>query len=74
MRGSRDTRDEDRTAAFRRLRLSMIDAERDALVKMRDGDEISDDVMRNLQHDLDLEQVLLEHPEPFDDKGGRGQS
>ncbi|HSS45518.1 MAG TPA: Na+/H+ antiporter [Thermoanaerobaculia bacterium] len=63
LRGQRHNRDEARTEAYRRLRLGMIGAERDALLKMRDEDEISDEVMRALQNDLDLEQVLLESPE-----------
>jgi CPA1 family monovalent cation:H+ antiporter len=63
VRGERHDRDEARTEAYRRLRLGMIDAERDALLKMRDDDEISDEVMRDLQNGLDLEQVLLESPE-----------
>jgi CPA1 family monovalent cation:H+ antiporter len=63
LRGERHDRDEARTEAYRRLRLGMIRAERDTLVKMRDEDEISDEVMRDLQNELDLEQVLLESPE-----------
>jgi hypothetical protein len=43
-----------------------IGAERDALIAMRDKNEISDDVLREIQHDLDLEQVLLEQPGPSD--------
>jgi monovalent cation/hydrogen antiporter len=63
LRGERHDRDEARTEAYRRLRLGMIGAERAALLKMRDEDEISDEVMRDLQNGLDLEQVLLESPE-----------
>jgi monovalent cation/hydrogen antiporter len=63
LRGERHDRDEARAEAYRRLRLGMIGAERAALLKMRDEDEISDEVMRNLQNGLDLEQVLLESPE-----------
>jgi CPA1 family monovalent cation:H+ antiporter len=63
LRGERHDRDEARTEAYRRLRLGMIDAERQALLKLRDDDEISDEVMRDLQSGLDLEQVLLESPE-----------
>jgi hypothetical protein len=28
--------------------------EREALIRLRDGDEISDEVLRTLQHELDL--------------------
>ena len=60
----RNARDEDRIEAYRTMRLAMIGAERGALILMRDKDEISDDVLREIQHDLDLEQVLLEQPGP----------
>jgi len=63
VRGARHQRDEDRIEAYRRLRLGMIEAERDSVVKLRDENVISDDVLRNIQRDLDLEQVLLESPE-----------
>jgi CPA1 family monovalent cation:H+ antiporter len=63
VRGERHDRDEARTKAYRRLRLGMIAAERQTLLEMRDEDEISDEVMRDLQNGLDLEQVLLESPE-----------
>jgi CPA1 family monovalent cation:H+ antiporter len=63
LRGERHDRDEARTGIYRRARLGMIGAERDALLRMRDEEEISDDVMRDLQNGLDLEQVLLESPE-----------
>ena len=48
------------------MRLKMIGAEREALIDMRDQNQISDDVLREIQHDLDLEQVLLEQPGPSD--------
>jgi CPA1 family monovalent cation:H+ antiporter len=60
----RNARDEVRIESYRTMRLKMIAAERDALILMRDKDEISDDVLREIQNDLDLEQVLLEHPGP----------
>jgi CPA1 family monovalent cation:H+ antiporter len=62
----RNARDEGRIEAFRTMRLKMIGAEREALIDMRDQNQISDDVLREIQHDLDLEQVLLEQPGPSD--------
>jgi monovalent cation/hydrogen antiporter len=59
-RGGRHERDEERTKAYRRYRLGMIGAERSELLRLRDADVISDEVMRRIQRDLDLEQVLLE--------------
>ncbi|HEX6533560.1 MAG TPA: Na+/H+ antiporter [Gemmatimonadaceae bacterium] len=56
--------DEDRSVEYRRLRSRMIEAERRAVVALRDRDVIGDDVMRRIQHDLDLESMLLETREP----------
>jgi CPA1 family monovalent cation:H+ antiporter len=50
----------------RRLRREMLDAERLALIKLRDEGSISDTVMHIVQHDLDLESSLLEHDEEHD--------
>jgi Na+/H+ antiporter len=41
----------------RRLRLAMIDAERKMLIRLRDEDAISDEVLRSLEQELDLESV-----------------
>jgi Na+/H+ antiporter len=41
----------------RRLRLGMISAERRMLIRLRNEDAISDDVLRALEHELDLEAV-----------------
>ena len=35
----------------------MIDAEREAVIRMRDRGELSDEVMRRLERDLDLEEL-----------------
>ncbi len=45
--------------AHLRLRLAMIAAEREAVIAMRDRNEISDTVMRRLQSEFDHEEVLL---------------
>jgi monovalent cation/hydrogen antiporter len=45
--------------AAHRVRADMIAAERRELVKLRDRGVIGDDVMRVVQHDLDLEQMLV---------------
>jgi len=59
--------DESRVAEYRRLRGRMIQAEREALLSLRDRDVIGDDVLRRLQRDLDLETMLLESPDPVVD-------
>ena len=56
--------DDQRAAEYRRVRAEMIDAERRALLDLRDRDVIGDDVMRRIQRDLDLELVLLDAREP----------
>ena len=56
--------DDRRSAEYRRMRATMIRAERQALLDLRDGDVIGDDVMRRIQRDLDLELILLESREP----------
>lgn len=56
--------DEQRAAEYRRIRSTMIRAEQQALLALRDRGEIGDDVMRTVQRELDLEQVLLDSPEP----------
>jgi CPA1 family monovalent cation:H+ antiporter len=56
--------DERRATEYRRVRSMMIQAEQQALLALRDRGEIGDDVMRNVQRELDLEQVLLDSPEP----------
>jgi CPA1 family monovalent cation:H+ antiporter len=53
-------KDARRAHVYRWLRLAMIDAERRELVRLRDERTISDGVLRRVQHDLDLEQTLLE--------------
>ena len=47
----------------RRLRSAMFAAEHRALLALRDGDAIGDDVMRRIQRDLDLEAILTESDE-----------
>jgi NhaP-type Na+/H+ or K+/H+ antiporter len=49
----------DREHALREARAEMIDAERSALVRLRDEGTIGDDVLRRVQHELDLEQMLV---------------
>lgn len=47
------------TAAYRRLRLEMLLAERIEFVAMRDAGQISDELLRRVQRDLDLEEAIL---------------
>lgn len=51
--------DERRAGSYQRLRIEMIDAERNELIRLRDDGEISDGVLHRVERDLDLEQSLL---------------
>jgi CPA1 family monovalent cation:H+ antiporter len=48
--------------SYRRLRAAMIDAERHAVVELRDRGVIGADALRRIERDLDLETMLLEEP------------
>ena len=52
---------EDRADAWRRLQYDLFEAQRDELVAMRNRGEISDEVRRKIERDLDLEESRLEH-------------
>jgi CPA1 family monovalent cation:H+ antiporter len=47
-------------ALFVRNALDIVTAQRVELIRLRDEDVIGDDIHRKLQHELDLEEVLLE--------------
>jgi monovalent cation/hydrogen antiporter len=47
------------TAAYRRLRREMLQAERDVFVRLRDEGRIDDEVLRRVQLELDLEEAMM---------------
>lgn len=47
------------SASFTRVRRSMVEAEREVLIRARDAGQIDDVVMRRILRDLDLEETLL---------------
>ena len=51
---------QDRSRDYQRLMRELLDAQHDAVVRMRDDRRISSDVMRRVERDLDLEQARLE--------------
>ena len=55
-----DEKLEKRSLKFQRLRRELIDAERHAVVELRNTAEISDEVMRRVERDLDLEASRLD--------------
>ena len=44
----------------RRIRRSLLDAERDAVIRLRDDGAIGDEVLRRIERDLDLEELRME--------------
>src|SRR5689334_25123248 len=58
--GTLDGAIESKSAAHRRLARELLAAERRELLRLRDGGSINDTVMRRVQRDLDLEELLLE--------------
>ena len=51
---------EQRAALYRRVMNEVIDAQRATLRRLRDSGEITDEVRRSVEHELDLEQARLE--------------
>lgn len=45
--------------AFRKLRLAMLSAEREAMIHERDAGRIDDEVLRDLLHELDLQEAAF---------------
>ena len=67
LRDWRNWDDDDKSREFgRRLgvlsdwRRSLLGIERSVIVSMRNDGDLSEDVLREMQHDLDLEEALLE--------------
>jgi CPA1 family monovalent cation:H+ antiporter len=58
--GDGDTAIEERSAQFQRLRRELLDAEREAVVGLRNAGMIDDDVARRVIRDLDLEELRLD--------------
>jgi CPA1 family monovalent cation:H+ antiporter len=52
---------EERTVAWRRLQHELFDAQREQLIELRNRGEISDEVRRKIERDLDLEESRLEN-------------
>ena len=51
---------EARTDSYRRFMIEVINAERERLRELRDEGEITDEVRRTIEYDLDLEQARLD--------------
>jgi monovalent cation/hydrogen antiporter len=51
---------EERTSAYQRLMYEVFDAQREALIGLRNSGEISDEVRRRVERELDLEESRLQ--------------
>jgi CPA1 family monovalent cation:H+ antiporter len=51
---------EDHVSAVHRLKRNLLDVQRAQIVKLRNREAISDDVLRRIERDLDLEELRLE--------------
>ena len=51
---------EERSLAYQRLRRELLDAERGAVVALRNEGKVSEDVMQRVQRDMDLEDSRLD--------------
>ena len=51
---------EQRAASHQRLKIELISAERHTIIELRNQGVINDEVMRKIQHDLDLEELRLQ--------------
>ena len=51
---------EERSSQFQRLRRELLDAERDAVLALRNDGQITEQVMQRVQRDIDLEDSRLD--------------
>ncbi len=56
-----DGRVEERSLAFQRLRRELLEAERGAILRLRNEGAINDEVMQRIERDLDLEDSRLDN-------------
>jgi hypothetical protein len=50
---------EENAATMRRLQLELLNEERRAAIDLRDREVINDDVLRDIEHDIDLEELRV---------------
>jgi Na+/H+ antiporter len=59
-RAEQDADAEQELLEHRQIRVAVLDAEREALIALRDRAAISDDIFRRVERDLDLEELRME--------------
>ena len=50
---------EEHAALMRRLQMELLNEERRAIIDLRDREVINDDVLRDIEHDIDLEELRV---------------
>ena len=60
LQGDGDVAYETRSSAYQRFMIEVLAAQRATLLQLRNDGDISDEVMRRVQRDLDLEESRLE--------------
>ncbi|MEV5964474.1 Na+/H+ antiporter [Kribbella sp. NPDC051952] len=70
--GRPETEYETPSEAYRRLRIAMLAAEREHILKVRDAGLVADEVLQRAQVALDIEESILDRDED-DDVGGRSE-
>jgi monovalent cation/hydrogen antiporter len=60
VQGTDDGSSPEHLSAHQHLRLEALEAEREAVIQLRNRGEINDEVLRRIQRDLDLEELRLE--------------
>lgn len=65
--------DETPSRAYARLRLAMIDAERQELLRLRDEGAVPDEVMRRVVASIDIEETVLDLGQRWSDEGRADQ-
>lgn len=70
--GRPETEYETPSEAYRRLRIAMLEAEREHILKVRDAGLVADEVLQRAQVALDIEESILDRDED-DDVGGQSE-
>jgi CPA1 family monovalent cation:H+ antiporter len=55
---------------YGRVSAGLLQAEHDALDRLRENERVSDDILRQMQREIDLEALVLESRDPTDEPGG----
>jgi CPA1 family monovalent cation:H+ antiporter len=71
--GRPESENETPSEAYRRLRMAMLQIERDHILKIRDDGLVADEVLQRAQIQLDIEESILDRAEA-DDVGGLSDS